>query len=96
MSKKHEYCGKCMFCVSLCPECGSSDVDVSGLISFSYSNNLQDDIDMSLEFDFIKGFFCNDCHTDIDPKKLESAISEALPDSLKAKLKDGDMVTISI
>ena len=85
-----------MFCVSLCPECGSSDVDVSGLISFSYSNNLQDDIDMSLEFDFIKGFFCNDCHTDIDPKKLESAISEALPDSLKAKLKDGDMVTISI
>jgi uncharacterized Zn ribbon protein len=51
---------------------------------------------MSLEFDFIKGFFCNDCHTDIDPEKLESAISEALPDSLKAKLKDGDMVTISI
>jgi uncharacterized Zn ribbon protein len=71
-------------------------VDVSGLISFSYSNHLQDDIDMSLEFDFIKGFFCNDCHTDIDPEKLESAISEALPDRLKAKLKDGDMVTISI
>ena len=66
------------------------------LISFSYSNHLQDDIDMSLEFDFIKGFYCNECHTDINPVKLESAISEALPDSLKAKRKDGNMVTISI
>lgn len=96
MSKKHEYCGKCMFCVSVCPDCGSPDVDVSGLISFSYSNHLQDDIDMSLEFDFIKGFYCNECHIDIDPDKLESAISEALPDSLKAKRKDDNIVTISI
>jgi hypothetical protein len=96
MSKKHEYCGKCMFCVSVCPDCGSPDVDVSGLISFSYSNHLQDDIDMSLEFDFIKGFYCNECHIDIDPEKLESAISEALPDSLKAKRKDDNIVTISI
>jgi hypothetical protein len=71
-------------------------VDVSGLISFSYSNHLQDDIDMSLEFDFIKGFYCNECHIDIDPEKLESAISEALPDSLKAKRKDDNIVTISI
>ena len=85
-----------MFCVSVCPECSSNDVDVSGLISFSYSNHLQDDIDMSLEFDFIKGFYCNECHTDIDPEKLEAAISEALPDSLKAKRKDGNKVTISI
>jgi len=96
MSKKHEYCGKCMFCVSVCPDCGSPDVDVSGLISFSYSNHLQDDIDMSLEFDFIKGFYCNECHIDIDPEKLESAISEALPDSLKAKRKNDNIVTISI
>ena len=96
MSKKHEYCGKCMFCASVCPECSSTDVDVSGLISFSYSNHLQDDIDMSLEFDYIKGFYCNECDTDIDPEKLESAISEALPDSLKAKRKDGNIVTISI
>ena len=85
-----------MFCVSVCPDCGSSDVDVSGLISFSYSNNLQDDIDMSLEFDFIKGFYCNECNTDINPEKLESAISETLPDTLKAKRKDGNIVTISI
>ena len=85
-----------MFCVSVCPECSSTDVDVSGLISFSYSNHLQDDIDMSLEFDYIKGFYCNECDTDIDPEKLESAISEALPDSLKAKRKDGNIVTISI
>jgi len=96
MSKKHGYCGKCMFCVSVCPECNSTDVDVSGLISFSYSNHLQDDIDMSLEFDYIKGFYCNECDTDIDPEKLESAISEALPDSLKAKRKDDNIVTISI
>jgi len=96
MSKKHEYCGKCIFCVSVCPKCGSSDVDVSGLISFSYSNHLKDNIDMSLEFDFIKGFYCNECHADIDPKKLESAIIETLPDSLKAKRKDGNMVTVSI
>ena len=96
MSKKHGYCGKCMFCVSVCPECNSTDVDVSGLISFSYSNHLQDDIDMSLEFDYIKGFYCNECDTDIDPEKLESAISEVLPDSLKAKRKDGNIVTISI
>ena len=85
-----------MFCVSVCPECSSSDVDVSGLISFSYSNNLHDDIDMSLEFDFIKGFYCNECNTDINPEKLESAISETLPDTLKAKRKDGNKVTISI
>jgi ferredoxin len=96
MSKKHEYCGKCMFCVSVCPECGSSDVDVSGLISFSYSNYLQDDIDMSLEFDFIKGFYCNECHTDIDPEKLEFAISEALPDTVKAKRTGGKKVIITI
>ena len=96
MSKKHEYCGKCMFCVSLCPECGSSEVDVSGLISFSYSNYLQDDIDMILEFDFIKGFYCNECHTDIDPEKLESAISEALPDTIKAKRKGDKKVIITI
>ena len=85
-----------MFCVSVCPECGSSDVDVSGLISFSYSNHLQDDIDMSLEFDFIKGFYCNECHTDIDPEKLESAISEALPDTIKAKRKGDKKVIITI
>ena len=85
-----------MFCVSVCPECSSNDVDVSGLISFSYSNHLQDDIDMSLEFDFIKGFYCNECNTDINPEKLESAISETLPDTLKAKRKDGNIVTISI
>ena len=96
MSKKHEYCGKCIFCASVCPECGSSDVDVSGLISFSYSNHQQNDIDMSLEFDFIKGFYCNECHTDINPEKLEYAITETLPDTLKAKRKDGDMVTISM
>jgi ferredoxin len=96
MSKKHGYCGKCMFCVSVCPECNSTDVDVSGLISFSYSNHLQDDIDMSLEFDYIKGFYCNECNTDINPEKLESAISETLPDTLKAKRKDGNIVTISI
>ena len=96
MGKKHEYCGKCMFCVSVCPECRSTDVDVSGLISFSYSNHVQDNIDMNLEFDYIKGFFCNECHTDIDPKKLESAIGEVLPDSIKAKRKDGNRVTISI
>ena len=85
-----------MFCVSVCPECGSSDVDVSGLISFSYSNYLQDDIHMSLEFDFIKGFYCNECHTDIDPEKLESAISEALPDTIKAKRKGDKRVIITI
>ena len=85
-----------MFCVSVCPECGSSNVDVSGLISFSYSNHLQDDIDMSLEFDFIKGFYCNECHTDIDPEKLESAISEALPDTIKAKRKGDKRVIITI
>ena len=96
MSKKHEYCGKCIFCASVCPDCGSFDVDVSGLISFSYSNNLQDDIDMSLEFDFIKGFYCNECHTDINPEKLESAISETLPDTIKAKRKGGKRVTITI
>ena len=96
MSKKHGYCGKCMFCVSVCPECNSTDVDVSGLISFSYSNHLQDDIDMSLEFDYIKGFYCNECDTDIDPEKLESAISEALPGRLKAKRKDSNRVTITI
>ncbi len=84
-----------MFCVSICPECNSTDVDVSGLISFSYSNHLQDDIDMSLEFDYIKGFYCNECDTDIDPEKLESAISEVLPDSLKAKRKEGNIITIS-
>jgi ferredoxin len=95
MSRKHGYCGKCMFCVSICPECNSTDVDVSGLISFSYSNHLQDDIDMSLEFDYIKGFYCNECDTDIDPEKLESAISEVLPDSLKAKRKEGNIITIS-
>ncbi len=39
---------------------------------------------------------CNECHKDIDPEKLESAISEALPDTLKAKRKDGNIVTISI
>ena len=96
MSKKHEYCGKCMFCVSVCPECGSSNVDVSGLISFSYSNYLQDNIDMSLEFGFIKGFYCNECHTDIDPGKLEFAISEALPDTIKAKRKGDKRVVITI
>jgi len=96
MSKKHEYCGKCMFCVSVCPECGSSNVDVSGLISFSYSNYLKDNIDMSLEFDFIKGFYCNECHTDIDPEKLEFAISEALPDTIKAKRKGDKRVIITI
>ncbi len=84
-----------MFCISVCPECSSTDVDVSGLISFSYSNHLQDDIDMSLEFDYIKGFYCNECDTDIDPEKLESAISEVLPDSLKAKRKEGNIITIS-
>ncbi|MDH3357580.1 MAG: hypothetical protein OEM06_08960 [Desulfobacteraceae bacterium] len=96
MSKKHEYCGECIFCASVCPECGSSDVDVSGLISFSYSNHQQNDIEMSLEFDFIKGFYCNECQTDINPEKLEYAITETLPDTLKAKRKDGDMVTISM
>jgi len=96
MSNKHEYCGKCMFCVSVCSRCGSPDVDVSGLISFSYSNIRQNDIDMNIEFDFIKGFYCNECHADINPKKLESAISEALPDTLKAKRKDGNRVTIMI
>lgn len=96
MSKKHEYCGNCIFCASVCPECGSSDVDVSGLISFSYSNHQQNDIEMSLEFDFIKGFYCNECQTDINPEKLEYAITETLPDTLKAKRKDGDMVTISM
>jgi len=96
MSKKHEYCGECIFCASVCPECGSSDVDVSGLISFSFSNHQQNDIEMSLEFDFIKGFYCNECQTDINPEKLEYAITETLPDTLKAKRKDGDMVTISM
>ncbi len=96
MGKKNEYCGKCIFCASVCPECGSSDVDVSGLISFSYSKHQHDDIEMTLEFDFIKGFYCNECHKDINPDKLESAITKALPDTLKAKRKDDNNVTITI
>jgi hypothetical protein len=96
MNKKHEYCGKCIFCTSVCPECGSSDVDVSGLISFSYSKHQENDIDMSLEFDFIKGFYCNECSADINPEKLESAITKVLPDTLKAKRNNGNRVKITI
>ncbi|MEA1947525.1 MAG: hypothetical protein U9N83_09525 [Thermodesulfobacteriota bacterium] len=75
MSKKHEYCGKCMFCVSVCPECGSTDVDVSGLISFSYSNHLQNDIDMSLEFDFIMEIITSEEDTRKDRVKNLSLIN---------------------
>jgi hypothetical protein len=51
---------------------------------------------MNLEFDFIKGFYCNECHKDINPGKLESAITEALPHTLKAKRKVGNKVTITL
>ena len=51
---------------------------------------------MNLEFDFIKGFYCNKCHKDINPEKLESAITDALPDTLKAKRKVGNKAIITI
>jgi hypothetical protein len=62
----------------------------------SFSNHQQNDIDMSLEFDFIKGFYCNECYADINPEKLESAITKVLPDTLKAKRNNSNRVKITI
>ena len=97
MSKKHGYCGKCMFCASVCPECGSTDVDLSGHIRYSYSNYAQDEIDMDIKLMDVN-LECNDCGAGIglDLENLKDAIADALPDSLKAKRKDDNIVTISI
>jgi len=92
MSKKHGYCGNCMFCLSVCSECGSTDVSVEGNISFSYRNDAQDEIDMSIELEDVWSFKCNACDLDIGSDgldNLESAISDDLPDSLMAEYKDG-------
>ena len=97
MSKKHDYCGTCMFCNSVCPECSSTDVDVSGHIRFSYRNYAQDEIDMDIKLMDVN-LECNDCGAGIglDLENLKDAIADALPDSLKAKRKDDNIVTISI
>ena len=97
MTEKHGYCDTCMFCNSVCPECSSPDVDVSGHLRFSYTNYAQDEIDMDIKLIDVN-LGCNDCGAGIglDLKKLKDAIADALPDSLKATWKDGNMVTISI
>jgi hypothetical protein len=38
-----EECG-CLFCNSICPECGSEEIDVHFTYGFSYSNDTKDSI----------------------------------------------------
>ena len=96
MSKKHEYCGNCVFCLSKCPECGSTDVDVSGYTRFSYRKYTQDEIDMGIKLIDVN-LECNDCGAgkDLNLEKLKDAIDDTFPDILKAKWKD-DKVTCDI
>ncbi len=93
--KKHTYCGKCMFCTSVCPECGKTDVEVTGDIHFYYHNAAQDEIELEIELETID-LYCNTCSADMIGgsllEKLKTAIDNALPDSIIAKWKD-DKVT---
>ncbi len=82
--KEHKDCGKCIFCLSKCPECGSTDIHVKYRVEFVYNNDMEDNL--HIESDLIYSqIYCHDCGEEIEgsDKRLEklNIILESLASS---------------
>ncbi len=65
----HEYCGECIFCTSLCPECGSTEIRVKYNPTFEYDNDTEGIICVSRSDDHLE-LECYSCDEIIDTKYL--------------------------
>ena len=70
MSEKHEYCGECIFCTSVCPECGSSHVRVKYKPTFEYENDTEDQIEISLMDEDVE-VDCLDCRKSFEDNESQ-------------------------
>lgn len=99
MKKEHSYCGKCLFCCSICPECKSTNVRVKLRLSLEYENDTEDMIvinntgdDIELEcLDCGEWFESTDLKYDERLAKLWRAFCEAIDSSdlVEVKFKSG-------
>lgn len=74
--KKHGYCGKCIFCLSVCPECKSTDVVVAGVIEFDYYNNSENYIQINLSVEYLSLFNCESCGANIYPDEFRKDLAK--------------------
>lgn len=94
---KHRYCGKCIFCLSTCPKCGSKNVSVqytpeitygfNSLGGFTFGNEPENYISFQRDFTWIE-LVCADCeaefsnrYSDEDVPELDN-LSRAIDDAL--------------
>jgi hypothetical protein len=66
-AKKHEYCGKCVFCCSKCPRCGSTKVDVTFMPEYRYLNRKENYIEVKYSKLHIE-LKCKSCRGSFDQK----------------------------
>jgi hypothetical protein len=82
--QEHEYCGECIFCVSKCPECGYTEIDVDFKVVCMYGNFKEDVIDrhQSINEIELKCRKCGESFKDDEYGRDErlSALSKAIED----------------
>ena len=103
-NNKHEYCGECVFCNSICPECGSKKVNIEWIIKYTY-NNIDEDIikarhkesNIRLDCKYCGCYICLDEGETEELYKLERALSSSieLPDIIKYTYSDGNVKTMT-
>jgi hypothetical protein len=86
--KEQKGCGECISCLSVCPECGSGDIDVEFKPVFQYYGDIKKSKSLVISRDnsSIK-MYCNDCDFEFDGNfdednhgffRLEKSISNLL------------------
>jgi hypothetical protein len=91
--EEHAYCGKCIFCVSVCPECKSTNVNVNYDVRFSSVVGEKDKIEIDGELELFE-INCHECaeqaiyqHDDLGV--YDKAIGETYTSIMEVTRKDG-------
>jgi hypothetical protein len=72
MAEKRICKGDCIFCISKCPKCGSTDIEYRLAIVFHCENDTKNELDINAYVDpDISEATCNDCDYDFGYDDLE-------------------------
>ena len=70
---KEHGCGKCFFCLSRCPDCKSTEIDVRYEVEYGYTNDTEGCITVGLDWSQLR-LTCKSCGQEFqkgDDKSLE-------------------------
>ncbi len=96
MKKGKEKCD-CIFCISKCPDCGSTDIEVDFSASYNYDNAIDDTIVISLQNVCEITIRCHACNSEFqDIDGLEDKLHKALPDQVECAYEDHEITYLPL